>query len=95
VRAVPPGAGVVSTRVDDLVSAVWRFVHDPALAQEAGTAARAAALGRFGLARFLADWDQILGAGCADFPQRKVTAGRPHGRSGDLAEPRFKRAAAG
>ncbi|MBA2558570.1 MAG: glycosyltransferase [Propionibacteriales bacterium] len=60
VRAVPPRAGVVSTRLDDLVSAVWRFIHDPMEAQAAGSAAREAALSRYGLGRFLADWDALL-----------------------------------
>jgi glycosyltransferase involved in cell wall biosynthesis len=60
VRAVPTGAGVVSTRAEDLVSAVWRFVHDPLEAQAVGAAAREAALARYGLARFLADWDRVL-----------------------------------
>lgn len=60
VRAVPPQAGVVSTRVEDLVSAVWRFVHDPLEAQTVGAAAREAALARYGLGRFLADWDALL-----------------------------------
>jgi Glycosyl transferases group 1 len=60
VRAVPPTAGVVSTRVEDLQSAVWRFVHDPLEAQAVGAAAREAALARYGLGRFLADWDALL-----------------------------------
>ncbi len=60
VRAVPIGAGVVSTRVEDLVNAVWRFVHDPLEAQAVGAAAREAALSRYGLGRFLADWDTVL-----------------------------------
>jgi glycosyltransferase involved in cell wall biosynthesis len=62
VAAVPPGAGVVSTRVEDLASAVWRFVHDPSEAQVVGAAAREAALSRYGLGRFLADWDARLSA---------------------------------
>jgi glycosyltransferase involved in cell wall biosynthesis len=61
VRAVPPSAGVISTRVDDLVSAVWRFVHDPSESQRVGAAARDAALSRYGLGRFLADWETLLG----------------------------------
>lgn len=60
VRAVPAAAGVVSTRVEDLVSAVWRFVHDPLEAQAVGAAAREVALARYGLGRFLADWDALL-----------------------------------
>jgi Glycosyl transferases group 1 len=60
VRAIPPQAGVVSTRLADLAAAVWRFVHDPLEAQVAGAAAREAALARYGLGRFLADWDALL-----------------------------------
>ncbi len=60
VRAIPAQAGVVSTRLEDLVSAVWRFVHDPLEAQVAGAEAREAALARYGLGRFLADWDALL-----------------------------------
>lgn len=60
VRAVPPHAGVVSTRLDDLVAAVWRFLHDPTLAQSVGAAARETALSRYSVGRFLADWDLLL-----------------------------------
>jgi hypothetical protein len=35
-------------------------VDDPDAARLAGKAARAAALERYGLARFLADWDRLL-----------------------------------
>lgn len=62
VAAVPPEAGVVSTRPDELAAAVWRFVHDPSEAQAVGAAAREAALSRYGLGRFLADWDTRLTA---------------------------------
>jgi hypothetical protein len=62
VAAVPPEAGVVTTRPEELVAAVWRFVHDPSEAQVVGRAARAAALSRYGLGRFLADWDERLAA---------------------------------
>jgi hypothetical protein len=62
VTAVPAGAGVVTTRPDELAAAVWRFTHDPAQAQAVGAAARESALGRYGLGRFLADWDARLGA---------------------------------
>jgi hypothetical protein len=60
--AVPPDAGVVSTRPDALAAAVRRFVEDPALARVAGAEARRAALERYGLDRFLADWDDRLHA---------------------------------
>ncbi|MCW2712882.1 MAG: glycosyl transferase [Marmoricola sp.] len=62
VTAVPAGAGVVTTRPDELAAAVWRFAHDPAQAQAVGAAARESALARYGLGRFLADWDARLGA---------------------------------
>ncbi|MDQ3306842.1 MAG: glycosyltransferase [Actinomycetota bacterium] len=60
VAAVPPGAGVVSTRPEELAMAVWRFIHDPFEAHVVGAAAREAALSRYGLGRFLADWDARL-----------------------------------
>lgn len=60
VEAIPPAAGVVSTRVDVLADAVRGFVAEPERARVAGEAARAAALGRYGLRRFLTDWDRLL-----------------------------------
>jgi hypothetical protein len=60
VEAVPPEAGVVSTRVDVLAGAMRAFMAEPERAREAGQAARAAALERYGLERFLSDWDQLL-----------------------------------
>jgi hypothetical protein len=59
-EAVPAEAGVVSTQVEVLADAVRRLVADPDEARERGTAARAAALERYGLERFLDDWDQLL-----------------------------------
>jgi hypothetical protein len=59
-EAVPAGAGVISTRVDVLAEAAREFLADPDRAREAGRAARAAALERYGLERFLADWDDLL-----------------------------------
>jgi hypothetical protein len=58
--AVPAGAGVVSTRVDALADGVRAFVRDPDRARETGQAARAAALERYGLERFVADWNDLL-----------------------------------
>jgi Glycosyl transferases group 1 len=60
VEAVPADAGVVSTRPERLWEAVRRFLDDPDAARLAGKAARAAALERYGLSRFLADWDALL-----------------------------------
>jgi Glycosyl transferases group 1 len=59
-EAVPPSAGVVSTKVDVLVEAMWRLVRDREEAAERGRAARAIALERYGLARFLERWDELL-----------------------------------
>jgi glycosyltransferase involved in cell wall biosynthesis len=59
-EAVPPAAGVVSTRVETLAGAARGFLADPDRAGEAGRAARAAALERYGLERFLADWNDLL-----------------------------------
>ena len=60
VEAVPPEAGVVSTRPERLWAAVRTFLDDEDAARLAGKAARAAALERYGLPRFLRDWDALL-----------------------------------
>jgi hypothetical protein len=59
-EAVPADAGVLSTRPDVLWDAVRTYLHDEDAARLAGKAARAAALDRYGLARFLGDWDRLL-----------------------------------
>jgi len=59
-EAVPPQAGVISTRVDVLRGALRALVDDPEQARAMGKAARAFALERYGLARFLADWNALL-----------------------------------
>jgi hypothetical protein len=59
-EAVPESAGTVSTRLDVLQTALRRLIEDPEEARERGAAARAAALERYGLERFLADWDDAL-----------------------------------
>jgi hypothetical protein len=43
-----------------LVRAARAFLDDPDAARAAGDAARAHAKERFGLERFLADWDDLL-----------------------------------
>jgi glycosyltransferase involved in cell wall biosynthesis len=60
VEAVPAAAGTVSTRLDVLARAARAFLDDPPRARAAGEAGRAYALERFGLQRFLADWDDLL-----------------------------------
>lgn len=59
-RAVPPGAGFVSTNVDTLLAAARVLIDDTAEAARLGAAARDAALERYGLARFLREWDTLL-----------------------------------
>jgi glycosyltransferase involved in cell wall biosynthesis len=59
-EAVPSEAGVVTNRLDVAHAALRRLVGDPEMAAVMGKAAREAALARYGLARFLADWDALL-----------------------------------
>jgi hypothetical protein len=59
-EAVPPGAGVVSNRIDVLLAAARRFIGDPIDALHTGQAARRAACARYSLPRFLGDWDRLL-----------------------------------
>jgi hypothetical protein len=61
VTAVPPEAGLLTNRSEELCAAARRFVADPDLGRAAGTAGRAWALERYGLGRFLADWEVVLG----------------------------------
>jgi hypothetical protein len=60
VEAVPPEAGVVSNRVGVLGDALERLAGDAEEAARMGAAARRWALERYGLGRFLADWDDVL-----------------------------------
>jgi glycosyltransferase involved in cell wall biosynthesis len=60
IAAVPAEAGVLSTDVDELKAGFRTYLHEPEAARAAGQVARAASLQRFGLARFLADWDVLL-----------------------------------
>ncbi|MET8119716.1 glycosyltransferase [Micromonospora sp. NPDC005189] len=60
VTAVPPEAGALATRTDTLLDAARRFIAEPATARQAGAAARTAARDKYGLNRFLADWDRLL-----------------------------------
>jgi glycosyltransferase involved in cell wall biosynthesis len=59
-EAVPAAAGVISNRIDVLRTALRRLAADPEEARVLGKAGREHALERFGLARFLADWDGVL-----------------------------------
>ncbi len=58
--AVPSDAGVVSTDVGALVDASVSLLNDPDRCIEMGRRGRAYACERFGLERFLADWDRVF-----------------------------------
>jgi hypothetical protein len=60
VAAVPAEAGVLATRVETLREAARWLVEDPAAAHRLGAAAARVAGSRYGLDRFLADWDRTL-----------------------------------
>jgi glycosyltransferase involved in cell wall biosynthesis len=65
VEAVPPGAGALSTRPDVLARAARRYLHEPEAAAADGARARQAALERYGLKRFLADWERLITEVCS------------------------------
>ena len=59
-EAVPREAGVISTDVNELRAGLRRLIDEPDEARAMGEAARKVAIDRFGLERFLADWDSLL-----------------------------------
>ena len=73
-EAVPPGTGYCSTNVDRLVRDLRELMGEPGLARELGAEARAHALHRYGLDRFLRDWDEVLGE---VIDRRRSAAPRP------------------
>jgi glycosyltransferase involved in cell wall biosynthesis len=62
--AVPKDAGVVSNNLDVLASGLRDLAHDHEEAVMRGKAAREGAVARFGLRRFLDDWDRVLEEVC-------------------------------
>ncbi|GAA2508059.1 glycosyltransferase [Streptomyces thermolineatus] len=60
VEAVPAGAGVLSTRPEVLARAARTYLNEPQAAAEDGARARRAALERYGLKRFLKDWERLI-----------------------------------
>ncbi len=58
--AVPPEAGTVAADPRTLIDAGRRLLADPGAARTAGLAGRRYALRRFGLDRFLTDWQGVL-----------------------------------
>jgi len=59
-EAIPDGVGVTSTNVRSLVDALRELLHDPERAKALGLRARAHARERYGLERFLRDWDSAF-----------------------------------
>jgi hypothetical protein len=72
-EAVPPEAGCCSTDPDQLDRALRALVSEPELARRLGAGARAHALARYGLDRFLSRWDALL-ADVAERPAARVPA---------------------
>lgn len=60
VDAVPAEAGVLSADPEVLLDAARGWLRDPEAARQAGLAARRHALRRYGLHRFLEDWDRMF-----------------------------------
>ncbi len=58
--AVPAGAGVLSNDLSRLAGTARRWMSDLEAAQEAGRTARRHALQRYGLHRYLNDWDALV-----------------------------------
>jgi hypothetical protein len=59
-EALPPGSEHVSTSVDRCCASLRTLIADPEAAIAAGKACREWAYERFGLDRFLADWDRLF-----------------------------------
>ncbi|MGW9020339.1 glycosyltransferase [Leucobacter chromiiresistens] len=59
-RAVPPEAGALSADPAELVATADILLRDPDEARRRGAVAREAAAARYGLPRFLDDWDAVL-----------------------------------
>ena len=73
---MPPEAGAISADVDELVRAAHVLLADPEEARRRGAIAREVALERYGLERFLADWDQALHDAVARRPRIPRTGRR-------------------
>ncbi|MFI2704712.1 glycosyltransferase [Cellulosimicrobium composti] len=58
--AVPPAAGLLSSRPDELAATARRWLADPDDAREHGRAARAHVLEHYSHAAFLRRWDTVL-----------------------------------
>jgi hypothetical protein len=59
-EAVPDGVGVVSNRFDVLEKGIRALLSDRGHAKRMGEGARAAAQARYGVGRFLDDWENLM-----------------------------------
>jgi hypothetical protein len=59
-EAVPETAGIASTNVRTLIESLAQLLDDPVRCKELGRNARDYAKKRYGLERFLADWDRLF-----------------------------------
>jgi glycosyltransferase involved in cell wall biosynthesis len=59
-EAIPEAAGIISCDLGKLAQGLRELNEEPEMARTMGLAAREQALERFGLQRFLAEWDQLL-----------------------------------
>jgi len=59
-EAVVPGTGACSTSMVHLIEALRHYQTDPSAAHDAGQRARAHARGRYGIERFVNDWNDVL-----------------------------------
>jgi hypothetical protein len=66
IEAVPPEAGLCTTDPERLAAGLRTLMADPDLARERGQAARRHALARYGLERFLDDWNHLFAGVRAD-----------------------------
>ena len=62
---IPGEAGVVSADLATLGRGLRDYLNDEATAVAAGKAAREFATARFGLDRFLGEWDQVIEEQCS------------------------------
>ncbi|MCO1654563.1 glycosyltransferase [Pseudonocardia humida] len=77
-EAVPDGVGVRSTDPARLRAGLRELMADPAAATAAGGRARDAVLRRYGLDRFLADWDALLPEVASAPLRHPASAGSTH-----------------
>lgn len=66
--------GFVDTDLERLIDAMRLLLADPALARQVGAAGRAVARERFGIGRFVRDWEALLDELCGDVGQRGWSA---------------------